>query len=156
SSLNRSLYGQTVTFTDTVTSSAGGTPTGNVTFYDGTTLLGTVALNASGKATLATSGLMVGTHQISAGYAGAGSYQSSTSNTIAQVVNYTSTVSGSQNGGLTVGAGQAVNIASGGKANGGATVQAGGILYLNGGNVNGGITVQSGGSVYMNGGTVNG
>jgi len=40
SSLNPSTFGQSVTFTATV-SSAGGTPTGTVTFYDGATTLGT-------------------------------------------------------------------------------------------------------------------
>src|SRR6202030_3723976 len=44
SSLNPSTFGQSVTFTATV-SSAAGTPTGTVTFNDGATALGTVALS---------------------------------------------------------------------------------------------------------------
>src|SRR5262249_1360145 len=66
SSLNPSLFGQPVTFTATVTAvaPATGTPTGTVTFRDGTTSLGTVMLNASGIATLTTTTLSVGGHWI--------------------------------------------------------------------------------------------
>lgn len=155
SSLNPSLYGQTVTFTDTAISSAG-TPAGNVTFYDGATVIGTGTLNASGKATLATSTLTVGTHGISASYAGNGTYLPSNSNVVSQVVNYDSCVSGSQSGGYTVPSGQAVCGTSTGKINGGVTVPSGSFFYLSGGTVDGGVTVNGGGSFYMTGGTVNG
>ena len=60
--------GQTVTFTATVTASS--TPSGSVTFYDGTTALATNALNASGVAVYSTSSLSVGSHSITAAYAG--------------------------------------------------------------------------------------
>lgn len=156
SSLNPSVYGNNVSFTDTVTSTAGGTPAGSITFMDGATTLGTGTLNGSGQAIYATTALSPGTHSITAVYAGNATYATSTSNTVPQVVNYSSTVSGSQNGGLVVGAGQAVNVTSAGKLNGGATVKSGGILFFNGGTANGGITVESGGSLYLNGGTING
>lgn len=155
SSLNPSVYGNSVTFTDTVTS-AGGTPAGNVTFYDGAATLGTTSLNASGKAMFTTTTLTPGSHSIKAVYAGNGTYASGTSNTVSQVVNYTSTITGNQNGGLTVESGQAVNVTSTGKLNGGATVKSGGILFFNGGTANGGITVQSGGSLFVSGGSING
>ncbi len=67
SSRNPSNFGQWVTFTATVTSSFG-TPTGTVTFQDGATELATVPLNASGRATFATSSLSRGNHTISATY----------------------------------------------------------------------------------------
>ncbi|HEX7828720.1 MAG TPA: M36 family metallopeptidase, partial [Thermoanaerobaculia bacterium] len=57
-SANPSPFGASLTLTATVTST-GGTPTGNVTFYDGATNLGTSAL-VSGVATLATSSLAIG------------------------------------------------------------------------------------------------
>lgn len=61
--------GASVTLTATV-SSAAGTPTGNVSFYDGTTLLGTEALSG-GTASLSTTSLSAGTtHNITASYAG--------------------------------------------------------------------------------------
>ena len=69
SSPNPATFGEAVTFTATVTG-AGGTPTGTVTFYDGTASLGTGTLNGSGVATLTTSALIVGVHPISATYGG--------------------------------------------------------------------------------------
>ncbi len=71
SSVNPSTFASSTTFTATVTSvGSGGTPTGNVTFRDGATTLGTVALNASGVATLATAALAGGGHTIAADYSG--------------------------------------------------------------------------------------
>jgi hypothetical protein len=49
-------------------SSASGTPTGTVTFYDGENALGTVALDANGRATLDASNLDIGTHNLRAVY----------------------------------------------------------------------------------------
>ena len=70
SSSNPSQPGDVVTFTATVTKSSGsGTPTGTVTFKDGATVIGTVAL-AGGVATLATSSLATGNHAITAVYGG--------------------------------------------------------------------------------------
>jgi len=59
SSANSETYGQPVTFTASVTSTAAGTPAGTVTFSDGATVLGTATLNGSGQATLAVNGLTV-------------------------------------------------------------------------------------------------
>src|SRR5262249_31347887 len=83
-----STVGQSVTFTATVTNTGGvpGTPTGNVTFFDGATNLGTVALNGPGQASLTTSSLSIATHNISAVYAGDANFSGSTSNTISYVV----------------------------------------------------------------------
>jgi sugar lactone lactonase YvrE len=60
--------GSSVTFTATVTSSAG-TPTGSVSFYDGTTLLGTGTM-AAGVATYTTLNLPAGALSITAVYSG--------------------------------------------------------------------------------------
>jgi streptogramin lyase len=89
SSLNPSLLGQLVTFTATVTASGAGagTPTGNVTFFDGATQIGTGTLNAAGNATLNDSTLAFGTHSITAVYAGDGNYTGSTSSAVSQAVN---------------------------------------------------------------------
>ena len=65
-----SFVGQPVTFTAHVTSAQGTIPDGElVTFYDGTTTLGSVAL-ASETAVYTTSSLSRGNHEISATYAG--------------------------------------------------------------------------------------
>ena len=86
SALNPSVFGQSVTFTGTVTGVAG-TPTGTVTFKDGATTLGTGTLNGSGQATFATASLSGGTHAITAVYAGDGTYVGSTSTALTQTVN---------------------------------------------------------------------
>src|SRR5262249_618158 len=70
SSVNPSVFGQSVTFTATVTSGSPGTPTGSVTFKDSGTTLGTGALNGSAMATFSTSTLTGGTHSITGVYGG--------------------------------------------------------------------------------------
>ena len=87
SSLNPSSFGQSVTFTATATSEGFKvTPTGTVTFFDGSTSLGTANLNTSAQATLSTSTLTVGTHNITATYNGDSNYASSTSSVVSQLV----------------------------------------------------------------------
>ena len=90
SSANPSTFGATVTFSATVTSTLTGdplVPTGKVTFNDGTTALGSGTLNGSGVATFQTSGLVVGTHSITAQYAGDANFTGSTSSkALSQVV----------------------------------------------------------------------
>jgi hypothetical protein len=65
--------------------------TGSVTFYDGSTSLGTANLS-SGIAFVSTSSLTVGSHNITAVYGGNGTYASSTSNTIVQKVRGKTTI----------------------------------------------------------------
>jgi hypothetical protein len=62
------VFGQPVTFVAMV--SAAGTPSGTVTFFDGTTPLGTVGLDGSGRATLTASNVSPGPHTITATYGG--------------------------------------------------------------------------------------
>jgi hypothetical protein len=100
SSANPSVFGQSVTFTAIVTPNSGsGTPTGMVTFTDGSATLGSGTLSG-GQASLATSSLAVGQHTIVATYAGDGNFTGSTSNSITQTVNQdgsTTTVTGIPN-----------------------------------------------------------
>ncbi|HEX4155446.1 MAG TPA: RICIN domain-containing protein [Acidobacteriaceae bacterium] len=73
------MTGTAVMFTATVSRISGTSqPTGSVTFLDGTTTLGNVALSA-GVATYTTSTLAVGTHNITAEYTGDSSDATSTS-----------------------------------------------------------------------------
>ena len=60
-------------------------PTGTVTFFDGSNVLGTVAL-VNGVATLQTSSLAAGAHSITAVYSGGPEYASSVSNAVLQQV----------------------------------------------------------------------
>ena len=70
--------GQATSLTAVVSSSAG-TPTGIVSFYDGATLLAALNVDATGTATLITSGLAVGNHALTAAYGGASSFATSAS-----------------------------------------------------------------------------
>jgi hypothetical protein len=70
--------GSSVTLTAAV-SGTGGTPTGTVTFSDGSTKLGTGTLNSSGRATYSTSSLAIGAHSITATYGGDTNFAASTS-----------------------------------------------------------------------------
>ncbi len=92
SSANPSLMGQAVTLTATVSSSSG-SPTGTVTFLDGTTTLGTGTL-ASGSAAFQASALTPGTHSLTAAYSGNPNFNSSTSSALSQVVDNPGTASG--------------------------------------------------------------
>jgi Bacterial Ig-like domain (group 3)/Beta-propeller repeat len=85
SSLNPSSFGQSVTFTASVTPQFSGTVQGTVTFYDGTTLLKTVSLSG-GVAKYATSTLTVGAHSITATYNGGPNFDGSSAS-LTQKVN---------------------------------------------------------------------
>ena len=89
SSRNPSTFGQSVTFTATVTSS-GGTPTGTVTFKDGSSTLGTGSLSG-GKATFTTATLAAGSHSITAVYGGSLDFAGSASSVLSQTVNQATT-----------------------------------------------------------------
>ena len=93
SSPNPSGYGSTVTITATV-SGPGATPTGTVTFKDGSTVLGTANVDGTGQATFQTSGLAIGSHTLSASYAGDGNYNASASATRSQTVTKAGTSTG--------------------------------------------------------------
>ena len=83
-----STSGQAVTFTATVTPAApgAGTPTGTVSFYNGSKLLGTGTVNASGVATFQTASLAIGAQSITASYNGDGNFNAATSGAITQYV----------------------------------------------------------------------
>jgi sugar lactone lactonase YvrE len=96
SAINGTYYvkqGSTTTMTATVTSKEG-SPTGSVTFMNGTTVLGTSALNASGTATFNTSSLAAGpstsqlgqTYNVTAVYSGDQNFASTTSPAVAIVI----------------------------------------------------------------------
>jgi hypothetical protein len=82
SSSSPSVYGQPVTFTATVSVVApgAGSPTGTITFTDGTRTLGTVHIDSTTdeKAQIQVSDLAVGQHAVVATYDGDGSFQGST------------------------------------------------------------------------------
>jgi hypothetical protein len=85
SSNNPSVGGTSVTFTAKVPANCH-VPTGTVTFLDGATVLGTVLLDASAMASLSTSALTVGSHNITVTYPGDFNFDPSTSAPFVQVV----------------------------------------------------------------------
>jgi hypothetical protein len=86
SSQNPALIQNGVTLTATLSPPAGTTPTGSITFYSGTAVLGTeVALNG-GAAILINSTLPTGTNSLSAVYSGDSNFAQATTSTVAEVI----------------------------------------------------------------------
>jgi sugar lactone lactonase YvrE len=81
---NPALTQSSVTFTATV-SSTSGTPTGSVSFLDGTTPLGSGTVS-TGVATFTTSSLATGSHSITAAYSGDTNFTTSSSSVLSQTV----------------------------------------------------------------------
>jgi sugar lactone lactonase YvrE len=84
SSQNPVLVTNSVTFTATV-SGTSGTPTGSVSFYDGTTLLGSGTV-AQGVALYTTTTLAIGAHSITAVYSGDSTFATQTSTVVTETV----------------------------------------------------------------------
>lgn len=84
SSKTPSVFGESVTFTATVTSGVG-TPSGSVGFFADATSLGSAPL-AAGTASLATSSLAVGDHAVTAVYGGDGGHDGSSASAVTQTV----------------------------------------------------------------------
>jgi uncharacterized repeat protein (TIGR03803 family) len=77
--------GMPVTLTAKATASAG-TPTGVVTFYNGSAILGTATLDATGTALLSTSFPTPGVYSLTASYAGSGTIMGSISTPLTETV----------------------------------------------------------------------
>jgi ELWxxDGT repeat protein len=97
-----SVFGQVVSFTVAVIALAPsqGTPTGTVTFLDGTKTIGSVTLNSTGRATFTTASLSLGNHAINANYSGTGTFLASADTNFGETVQKaatTTTVAASAN-----------------------------------------------------------
>jgi hypothetical protein len=90
-SANPALVGSSITFNVTVASTSGGpTPTGTITFKDGSTVLATVTLT-NGLASYTTSALTAAHHFITAAYSGGGSYAAGSTTLVEAVLQATTT-----------------------------------------------------------------
>lgn len=79
--------GLTTTLTATVTGVATTlVPTGAVTFFDGATQIGSVAVSASGHAVFTTTTLAIGVHSLTASYGGSAVFTVSTSPPVAETI----------------------------------------------------------------------
>jgi hypothetical protein len=91
SSSNPQAFGSEVTFTATVTATGSSDPTGSVTFKDGGSTLGSVALTGLGggsaEATYSTSALALGSHTITAEYVSDSAAFTNSSSTLTQFIN---------------------------------------------------------------------
>lgn len=134
-----------VTFTATVTGN-GGTPTGTVTFMDGTTTLGTAAVNGSGVATLTTTALPLGQQSITAIYQGDANDGASTSNAVVVTVSTFSTQTDLAASATTVASNQPVALLATVVSASGKPVAGGTITFLNGSTTLGTENVGSDGS----------
>ncbi len=85
SSVNPSNSGESVTFTATISGQFGGTISGNVTFMDGTSVLGTTDVS-KGSAKYTTKKLTAGSHDITATYNGSTDFVGSSAS-LTQTVN---------------------------------------------------------------------
>ena len=87
----KAASGSSITFTATL-SALTSSPTGSVTFFDGSTAIGSPVPVSSNTATLQTSSLAVGAHTITAVYSGDSQNAKSTSIAITQVITGSTTV----------------------------------------------------------------
>src|SRR5262249_20910047 len=83
--VNPAVVGQLVNLTAVVTGPAG-VPTGDVTFLDGDTVLGTATLDDTGTATLAVAFDTEGDHALTAVYGGSNAFDASTSDVLTETV----------------------------------------------------------------------
>jgi large repetitive protein len=89
-SSNPAVAGVSVSFSAGL-ASTGGQPTGSILFKDGTTTIGTVQISGSAPVTFPTSSLSVGSHPITAFYAGDANDLPSTSAVVVEVVQQATT-----------------------------------------------------------------
>jgi len=88
---NPAIVTSSVALVATVTAPSG-TPTGTIVFYDGTTAIGSAAVNGSGVATFSTALLSAATHSLTAQYSGDTTNASATSNVVSEVIQLATSV----------------------------------------------------------------
>jgi autotransporter-associated beta strand protein len=150
SSSSRSVFGQAVTFTATLSVPApgAGTPSGTISFLDGSTTLGTAALN-NGSATWTSAALSVGTHTITAAYGGDSNFNTSASTALTQTVAQAgSNVTFSSSGSPTAYGQVATFTATVSASAPGAGVPSGPVTFLDGTNMLGTVTLNSGSAAF--------
>ncbi|MFB7445937.1 Ig-like domain repeat protein [Streptomyces mirabilis] len=146
SSGSPSLFGHSVTYTDTVCAAPPSTnptapPSGTVTVKDGSTLLGTGTLSPGGgancsQAQVSFSSLMPGTHTINAQYSGDGNYLAGSVESITQTVSCTNNITGSPGAVFTSGESTCiVNATIGGTVHGAAD----GALFISNSTIRGSV-----------------
>ncbi|GAA1230311.1 hypothetical protein GCM10009665_20890 [Kitasatospora nipponensis] len=152
------LFGHPVTVTATVAPAdpAEGTPTGSVTFFDGTATLATVPLNA-GRAAFTTGTFQPGDRDITAAYSGDSSFTATSAAQPTDVtVGFSTPCVTAHHGSLTVASGQSLCLAPGGEQDGPVTVKPGGALAVSGARINGPVSVDGAAAFTVCGSTLTG
>lgn len=144
SSLNPAAYDKAVTFTAIVEPGTAGTPTGSVTFRNGSATLATVNLT-SNKAEYTTSALTVGSHNITAEYNGSTDYDTSTSSALTETIDKVATTTKVASSVNPSTYGEEVTFTA--TTTGPAGVPTGTVTFKNGGTVLGTVTLASGSAV---------
>ena len=103
--------GLPVTFRATATGN-GAIPQGSVTFFDGTTVIGSSQLDSTGLASLVLSSLTVGSHSITAAYSGDPNDAASTSAAFVEVIQKTTTTTVLTSTSSTISQGSSVQFAA--------------------------------------------
>lgn len=107
--------------------------TGTVTFFDGTTQIGTGTLNGSGVATLTLQSLAVGTHSLTAQYAGDSlNLPSTTANPFTETVNLRQTTTDLSTTASSLSGGQQLTLISVVHTMGGPVVPTGNVVFYTG------------------------
>ncbi|GAA5014769.1 hypothetical protein GCM10025734_62600 [Kitasatospora paranensis] len=155
------LFGHAVTVTATVAPAdpsdpVEGTPTGSVTFSDGTTPLATVPLS-NGRASFTTGKFQPGGHGITAVYSGdPGFTASSAASATVVTVGFGGPCITEHHGRLTVASGQSLCLAPGSEQDGPVTVGPGGALAVSGARINGPVSVDGAAALTVCRSTVSG
>jgi hypothetical protein len=144
SSLNPAAYDKAVTFTAVVEPGTAGTPTGSVTFRNGSATLATVNLT-SNKAEYTTSALTIGSHNITAEYNGSTDYDTSTSSALTETIDKVATTTKVASSVNPSTFGEEVTFTA--TTTGPAGVPTGTVTFKNGGTVLGTVTLASGSAV---------
>ncbi len=142
SNLNPSAFGNGVVFSASVASTGSNTPTGTVTFKDGTNNIGTVTLTG-GTASLSKTNLAAGTHSITVVYNGDAQNAPATSAPLAQVVNAVATTTAIRSSLNPSKAGQSLRFTAAVTSASGAT-PTGTVTFVAGPNILGTVTLAGG------------
>ncbi len=133
SNQNPSIAGVPLSLTAKVTGTGSVTPTGLVTFVDGSVVLGSAVIDGSGTASMTTASLSVGQHSITAAYSGDRSYEAVASTPLLQSVTLAQT--------------QVVVLPAANPSTFGSQLQLRATVTGNGGQVSGSVTFEDGSNI---------
>lgn len=128
--------------------STGGQPTGSIVFKDGTTTIGTVQISGSAPVTFTTSSLSVGSHSITAFYAGDVNDSPSTSAVVVEVVQQATTTTALSTNQNPAALGQSIGLTATVSSVG--AVPSGNVVFQDGATTLGTVALGSNGAAILN------